>query len=49
MSLMVQHSASQHSSLRAKIEAESKDRFNFFDLDLLKVTFEHQKCTMSIK
>lgn len=42
MSLMVQQSASQQSSIRAKLEAESKDRFNFFDLDLLKAMASSQ-------
>uniref|UniRef100_A0A1V1FYH4 Putative serine protease 27 n=1 Tax=Reticulitermes speratus TaxID=60591 RepID=A0A1V1FYH4_9NEOP len=42
MSLMVQQSAGQLSSLRVKQEAESKDRFNFFDLELLKVLASSQ-------
>jgi hypothetical protein len=46
---MVQQSASQPSSLRAKVEAESRDRLNFFDLELLKVIFKHQKCLMFTK
>jgi hypothetical protein len=39
LSLIVQQSSSQLASLRDKEEAESRDRLNFFDLDLLKVTF----------
>lgn len=42
MSLMVQQSASQFSNFQAKHEAESRDRFNFFDLELLKALASSQ-------
>jgi hypothetical protein len=39
VSLMIHQSSSQIASVREKQDAESRDRFNFFDLELLKVTF----------
>lgn len=36
MTLMIHQSSSQIASVRAKQHAESRDRFNFFDLELLK-------------
>jgi hypothetical protein len=39
LTLMIRQSSSQFASVREKQHAESRDRFNFFDLELLKVTF----------